>query len=151
MELHVGFTGTRKGMTTAQEQKVSELFYGTRFGDEDVVFLHHGDCYGADAQADKLAAQHDMYVILHPCDIQAARAYCYGPHIVREHGVAKPLVRNHDIVDMSKILVATPSGFEEEKRSGTWATIRYAWKKKKVVVVVWPDGTSRTWQPYEED
>jgi hypothetical protein len=38
-------------------------------------------------------------------------------------------------------MVATPRGFKEELRSGTWATIRYTIKMKKLLTIIWPDGT----------
>jgi hypothetical protein len=38
------------------------------------------------------------------------------------------------------MLAACPKG-PEERRSGTWATVRYARKTGKPVVIFWPDGT----------
>jgi len=49
-------------------------------------------------------------------------------------------VRNHKMVDSAGVLLATPKEDHEVLRSGTWATIRYAYKKNKQVVLVWPDG-----------
>ena len=43
-------------------------------------------------------------------------------------------------MDNSDILIATPKEKEEQLRSGTWATIRYAKKTKKIVFLVYPDG-----------
>ena len=38
------------------------------------------------------------------------------------------------------MLSATPGGFKEELRSGTWACVRYARKADRPVHIVWPDG-----------
>jgi hypothetical protein len=55
---------------------------------------------------------------------------------------AKPyLVRNHEIVDDSQVLIAAPKEFTEQLRSGTWATIRYARKIGRTVRIVFPDGS----------
>jgi hypothetical protein len=51
------------------------------------------------------------------------------------------LVRNQDIVDISKVLIGAPSDFVEEQRSGTWATIRRARAAKLWTILVYPDGT----------
>lgn len=53
------------------------------------------------------------------------------------------LARNCVIVDEADILLACPKG-PEEQRSGTWATVRYARKQNKRIVIVYPDGTITT-------
>lgn len=37
---------------------------------------------------------------------------------------------------------AAPKDFKEELRSGTWATIRYAVKQQKRVIIIFPDGST---------
>ena len=54
------------------------------------------------------------------------------------------LDRNHDIVDAADVLIAAPSGTTEKRRSGTWATVRYARKLGRTICVVLPDGVVRT-------
>jgi hypothetical protein len=44
-------------------------------------------------------------------------------------------------VDASQLLVAAPSGTTELRRSGEWATIRYARKLGRAIWLVFPDGT----------
>ena len=51
------------------------------------------------------------------------------------------LSRNKDIVRETDMLIATPAEAEEQRRSGTWSTIRFARKLGKPVFVIWPDGT----------
>jgi len=45
-------------------------------------------------------------------------------------------------VDETEWLWAIPGEFKEVLRSGTWSTIRYARKKGKKVLIIWPDGSS---------
>jgi len=51
------------------------------------------------------------------------------------------LERNHNIVDESELLIACPKSKEEELRSGTWATVRYARKKGVRIILIYPDGS----------
>jgi hypothetical protein len=39
-------------------------------------------------------------------------------------------------------MIATPKGFTEEARGGTWFTIRYARSKNKPLIIVYPDGST---------
>jgi hypothetical protein len=130
--MKIGFTGSRRGMTADQENAVTHLF-----ADSGATELHHGDCYGADLQANDLAVHYDMRIILHPPDDPKGRAFC-ASHESREQ---KPyLDRNHDIVDETDILIACPNTTKEVQRSGTWATIRYAERKKKDILLIYPSG-----------
>ncbi len=52
----------------------------------------------------------------------------------------KPLDRNKKLVDDGEILVATPAELNEERRSGTWSTIRYARKTDKPIIIIFPNG-----------
>lgn len=134
----IGFTGTRKGMTPQQRETLRMVFQF--YSDEDL--FHHGDCVGADSEAHELARLVDMQIHLHPPDNPKARAFCRGA--VVEVAPKPYLERNHDIVDSSSILIAAPATDEEELRSGTWATVRYARKTGKTVVTIWPSGRTRT-------
>lgn len=135
--MKVGFTGTQHGMTDAQKEMVHTLFFAVT-----PVELHHGDCIGADAEAHDIAIYFSSTdVVIHPPLIQTKRAF----KTACEYRDPKPyLDRNHDIVDETKLLVATPKSAQEELRSGTWATIRYAVRKKKDVYIVFPDGSVET-------
>ena len=129
--MKIGFTGTQRGMTPAQQYEVAHLLTA-----EDE--LHHGDCVGADEQVHGLALILSIPIIRHlPWD-EKKRAFCKGGKEVEP----KPyLKRNRDIVDATDVLVAAPSG-PEVLRSGTWSTVRYALKQKKPVFVVMPDGSA---------
>ena len=52
------------------------------------------------------------------------------------------LARNRDIVDASDLMLACPAEQQEVLRSGTWATIRYALKRDKHLIVIHPNGAA---------
>lgn len=133
--MKIGFTGTQRGMTEAQKECVRVLLAAYGLESE----FHHGDCIGADAEAHQLAWIRDIKVVIHPPKNPNKRAFCQGAWIEREP--KNYLSRNHDIVDAASVLIATPGEAEEQLRSGTWATIRYARKRGKRVMLVRPDGS----------
>jgi hypothetical protein len=129
-----GFTGTRLGMTQAQKATLHDfLSHGS--GE-----FHHGDCIGADSEAHDIAAECGYRIVLHPPSEPALRAWRVVPdHMMRPK---RPyLDRNRDIVRDTDSLIATPAEAEEQKRSGTWSTVRFARKQGKLVVLILPDGT----------
>jgi hypothetical protein len=134
--MKIGFTGTRKGMTREQLDVV-EFILRRNQGPSDE--FHHGDCLGADAEADKIAHSVGIPVIIHPPTEKKERAFCQlAQQVLRP----KPYIqRNHDIVDAVEMLIATPRQFDEVARSGTWATIRYARLLRRDIAIIQPDGT----------
>jgi hypothetical protein len=96
--------------------------------------FRHGDCVGADAQAHAMAKADGFRVVIHPPSDDSKRAFCQGDAVL-----APPpyLVRNRRIVDASGVLVATPQG-DEELRSGTWSTVRYARKIRRAIKIIAP-------------
>ena len=131
----VGFTGTRRGMTREQRLGITRLLED--FSPSEV---HHGDCIGADSDFHSIALFLGIPIIGHPASgIGSQRAYNKGFTQLCEP--LPPLDRNKNIVDESDILVATPKGYREERRSGTWATLRYARSSGKDVIIVYPDGS----------
>ena len=129
--MKVGFTGTKVGMTLLQAKAVHGLLIPMK-PDE----IHHGDCIGADANFHDLSLKSGAKSIIHPPKNPQYRAWCKGDLLWEEKDY---LTRNHDIVDCSDIIIATPKGLEE-LRSGTWATIRYTKRLNKHLYIVWPDG-----------
>jgi hypothetical protein len=133
----IGFTGTQTGMTDAQRATLHRLLSDrARTGPAE---LHHGDCVGADAEAHLIATRLQIPVVLHPPTDPSRRAFC-AP-VQRSFPPRPYLERNHGIVEATTVLVATPSTATERRRSGTWATVRYARKRGHSVIVVNPDGT----------
>lgn len=137
----LGFSGTRKGMTTSQIQLVFALM-GTWLNMHDGLIFRHGDCPdGADQQAAHLAMALGYHVIAHP----GAPLSPGTGHLLLK--VKPPLKRNEDIAELSTVLLATPGEKKEVLRSGTWATVRYARKLKKMIVLVYPDGSQIVEEP----
>jgi hypothetical protein len=70
-----------------------------------------------------------------------------GNDEVRE---AKPFIkRDHDIVDETEVMLATPVSREEHMRSGTWTTVRYAKKQGRkegdTLFIIKPPFTPPKW------
>jgi hypothetical protein len=142
-----GFTGTRQGMTPAQLGAFARLIL-----DHDNQFnsieFHHGDCIGSDAQAHHLvnAIASKPVIWIHPPTDEKHRAFCGGLNI------KKPLPyldRNKKIVEEAKVMLATPAESEEQLRSGTWSTIRYAHKQGKKVTLILPTGMVTTYKQFK--
>ena len=133
--IKIGFTGTKKGVTRDQHERF-KLTLSKYNG-----VLHHGDCIGADDEAHSLALFLKMPIVIHPPNNCKSRAFCglQFPNKMVTMVDPKPyLNRNHDIVDACDILIATPKQHEEVLRSGTWATIRYARKTGKKIIIIGP-------------
>lgn len=60
----LGFTGTRRGMTTAQKVALRSAIAGA-------TTLVHGDCLGADDEAAAIAAEVGIPCVSRPSDIDA--------------------------------------------------------------------------------
>ena len=125
----VGFTGSRHGMTTEQQMLVREALLSL-----EPTAVHHGDCVGADAEFHKIALELKIKIVIHPPVDFKFRAFCEGAE--EEWTKREYLERDRDIVECSDALIAAPKSKEEELRSGTWYTIRYARKTNKKVTIV---------------
>lgn len=128
--MKIGVTATQTGLTTEQEFKLGALLE-----QYPVTELHHGDCVGGDAQADDIARAKDIAIVIHPPIKSTKRAFkAQSGDCVWE---PRPyLERNHDIVDQCDLLIALPKSSKEELRSGTWATVRYATKQGKPIIIL---------------
>jgi len=127
----IGFTGTRRGMTAEQKTALRNLLQAA--GGE----FHHGDCVGADAEAHDIAQACGLEPVIHPPTDPKQRAWKAASRIL----LPLPyLHRNKEIVRETESIIATPSEFDEQHRSGTWSTVRYARKLGRQVLVILPDG-----------
>lgn len=132
----ISFTGTQQGMTDKQKETFGRVLY-VKMCTENVEF-HHGDCIGADKDAHDIVIGFNGKVIVHPPNNDSKRAFCKEASGTK---MPKPyLTRNNDMATMCELLIATPKEYTEQLRSGTWATIRYARKYNKQIVIIWPNG-----------
>lgn len=131
----LGFSGTKRGLTDGQREEVAECL--RRLCPAEV---HHGDCIGADAQFHALVREllPDTCIVIHPPLMEAKRAFCSGDE---EREPRAYLTRNRAIVRESQMLLAAPGEATEQRRSGTWATIRAARKKGCPVQLVLPQAS----------
>ena len=72
-KLAVGFTGTKQGMSEFQKRSLYEML--VKFKQDGILYLHHGDCVGADAEAHDLAKEVGLLVAVHPPRNDKKRAF----------------------------------------------------------------------------
>lgn len=138
----VGFTGTSKGASPQQlaelEEKLKKIL---EEHPDHVVELHHGACIGADEQAAIIAKRLGFRVIAHPGTPKDPKNMMYRSDW-NENDVVLPekpfIERDHDIVDETERLLATPLTRAEMTRSGTWTTVRYARKQNHPIDLILP-------------
>lgn len=130
--MKIGMTGNRNGISQHALVELNKILESN-----NVSEAHHGDCIGADTNFHNVCKSLNIPIIIHPPDNDSQRSFCESDTI-RE---PKPyLVRNRDIVNECDILIAFPATKDEVLRSGTWSTVRYAVKKNKMIMIVFPDG-----------
>lgn len=132
--MKLGFTGTQIGMTDLQLDAVRDILR------EKSGEFHHGDCIGADAQAHEAAESAGFAIHIHPPVNPSKRAFKVA-HISRMKPKLPYLDRNKNIVLATESLLAAPGEMEEQLRSGTWSTIRFAKKHMRPILIVYPDGS----------
>lgn len=136
--LKLGFTGTRNGATEAQLETLIKLVK-----ELEPQEVYHGSCMGADAEfhyvVGRLFPGHRRNI--YPSNSRSTRWYVEiaDTDYVREP--AKPLVRNQWIVDDADVLIGVSPTPQEILRSGTWATIRMARRKRIPIYIIMPDGS----------
>ena len=119
--MNVGFTGTHKGMSDKQKSQLESALLNLSIQD-----FHHGDCIGADEEAQRIVGGVVDKIVIHPPLNTSKRAWCRGNVTLHSRDYIE---RNHDIVDSCDLLIAAPESDREVLRSGIWATVRYARKK----------------------
>lgn len=132
--MNVGFTGTSKGLTTVQSIVLYDYMASL---DGERVTGHHGDCIGADAQFHVHACNLGWKLHIHPPLDPKARAFKTDGVV---HEPAPYLVRDRIIVGMADRLIACPDTEDERRRSGTWATVRYARIASIPITYIGPKG-----------
>lgn len=129
------FTGTQKGMTPHQK-----IVLKYQFKKEQLGWLYNGSCIGADEQAANIALDLGIKVECLPGKPigDPKRVIIKRASVTRL--VEEPLKRNRIMVNLSDLLIATPGEYEEQLRSGTWYTIRYARLQEKRIIIIFPGG-----------
>lgn len=134
----VGFTGSRLGTTDIQLLALSRWLERNV---HQVAGMVHGGAFGADEEAaclfHRLWPDKPLVMlpsVLHDEMSEAAQDASFASFVAMP-----PLARNQKIVRITDILLACPSG-PEVLRSGTWATVRYAQRDGRHVLVFWPNG-----------
>jgi hypothetical protein len=150
--MKLGFTGTREGMTEAQKARLVEVM--ARLEDRTLGLVrprriihefHHGACKGADAQAVLIVKSClSARIVAHPSDMRWTTVVELSDEVLDPK---PPIDRNRDVVDACDHLFACPKESSEERRSGTWMTIRYARKVGKPLTIICPDGTTTVEKP----
>jgi len=138
--MHIGFTGTQRGMTEAQKRALNKILSRLFSKYEGVKYFHHGDCVGADAEAHEIAKALGYLIFGHPPQENSKRAFCEFEESEEPYDY---LYRNTRIVKCSEILIATPEEHSEKIRSGTWSTVRRGRKYKKKILIISPEGSVR--------
>jgi len=132
--MHIGITGTRDGGTLDALYTLRAVLSALQ-----PTWLHHGDCVGVDSEAHTncRSMSPKTKIHSHPPVNSLYRAH----RDADEESVPKEyLERNQDIVDVSCLLIAIPKTVTEEKRSGTWSTVRYAIRRGIPVMLICPNG-----------
>ena len=135
--MKVGFTGTRQDTTCEQFSALCRVVALL-----DVREWHHGCCIGADAESLEVVTEYapGARLVAHPPESNALLSEMALGDSDEVRGRKPYLERNRDIVNETETLVACPKG-PEELRSGTWSTVRFARKRCKRIVIIFPDGT----------
>jgi hypothetical protein len=139
--LRMGVTGATGGCTPWQAAQLRSLLMS--FTPSEV---HHGDCIGVDALSHAIAIElrdcsttGSPRVHIHPPEDSKQRAFCQYYDVM--HPLQPYLVRDREIAACD-LLVAVPHSRQEQLRSGTWATVRYArGLKYPLIIRINPDET----------
>ncbi len=129
--MKVGITATRVGLNPKQIRDLHNYL-----NEDQPEEFHHGGCRGGDTEASWIAHRKGIRVVCHPPTDEKDIGDYYADEVLPSK---EYLDRNHDIVDVVDKMYAFPKEDKEQWRgSGTWATIRYAQKKHKRLLVSKP-------------
>lgn len=136
---HIGFTGTRHGMTDDQRITVMVVLRDLAGDSQPLdVTAHHGDCVGADSDFHDVCKWGGYWMVGHlPIDSEH-RAFCTFDETRLP---LKHMQRNAQIVKAADVMLACPYEMTEQERGGTWRTIGMTRKAGKPLAIIWPDGS----------
>lgn len=137
----LGFTGTQRGLTKHQVEVLESIFKELRPRIDSTI---HGGCIGADETFHSLCLDYRVPRIdVWPSDIHGKQGDCSGSNEHTQvilHDEMPPLVRNAVIVNKCAHLLACPGELVEVQRSGTWSTLRRAFKRNIPFTIIYPNG-----------
>ncbi len=128
----IGFTGTRDEITEWQRSALKDYLAGIK---DPIESAHHGDCVGADTEFHNACEELGIDIVIHPPEKKDLRAFNTSDIILEEKSY---FARNRNIVDECDVLLAC-SKTDFETQGGTWYTINYAIRKKKMIVIFYPE------------
>lgn len=143
--LHVGFSGSRYGMTEKQKEVVRHFLNNWRVIGIDRTF-RHGCCAGADFEADQLAREYLYKVGAHPGPRSSFDCYDSAKKLgvtFWEENERKPYFeRNVDIVMRCNVLITTPNAMSPniKAKGGTWYTTRVGIDRGRSTYLVLANG-----------
>lgn len=152
----IGFTGTQSGMTAFQKHELKKILKM-----KECTEFMQGDCIGADEESVEEALNAGVRIFtVFPPDNTKKRAWTFDyDHVTKWNKLYTPymdvvwngvsvkvkwmpveayLERNKRIVDTVSLMIAAPKEYVHTVRSGTWSTIRYAWKTKRDIIIIPP-------------
>lgn len=145
--MRISFTGTRRGMNAWQKQQLERwlLEYHPKFsraiGAAPLVSAAHGACSGADEEFHLMLREccgKHVFVSGFPSTSQTRSKLSLDVDYLAP--AKSPLERNPNIVDAGRdLLLVAPRLMSEELRSGTWAAVRYARRKRVKEWIMWPE------------
>jgi len=133
--MKIGFTGTRRGLSAAQNDALLDTLISLA---PDAFEVHHGMCVGADDEFHNMVRDlcPAIRIVGHPPDDPKF----FAPAECDVMWSPKPYMeRNKNIVYKCDVLLACPNG-PEKQRSGVWATVRAARSSRKKIYIIWPNG-----------
>lgn len=137
---HIGITGTRRGGTAKQLTSLRVMLL--EHYDPTGITLHMGDCIGIDEESVRIARPMGYRIHSHPPTIGINRAFVTAD----EYEIPRPYSdRDRRIVARVGLLIACPSGANEQPRSGTWSTIYKAARINKQIICIFPSGRVIPW------
>ena len=137
--ISIGFTGTRRGMSKSQSLRVFSIING---GKDSISEAHHGCCIGGDAEFHEMCQILGVGIHGHPPIDKKFMAELTGYKNLAESN--DYLTRDRHVVKSSSLLISAPYTMAPIPHSGTWYTTNYAEKKKKHIIIVYPNGSLET-------
>jgi len=109
-----------------------------------ITSLVHGGAGGVDSEADAIFREVHPGLLRRPIHVYPAHGSrgTYAEPSYRD--IARPPLERDRLVvqDADIMFVLAPSRRPPYRRSGTWATYRYALQANVITIVIWPDGST---------